>query len=170
METQQVKWEENQQALERERAEQNRKWWENQQEIRRMIRSIQALSCEHDSAVKGILEDWFNVQVIRVLEYDESGEVFGRPDQVELDLIVKDGLLILSEIKSSMSKADMVIFGRKASFYEKKHHCRASRLLVISPMVDKQAKVLADELGIQVYSYAEDVDPEVLTPKPVDSS
>ena len=182
--------------LRRDREEQSRRWeeqdrrWEgNQQVIRQMLQSIQALSRKHDStigalgarwglyaeesfrsALKGILEDSFNVQVVRVVEYDESGEVFGHPDQVELDLIVKDGLLILGEIKSSMSKADMVIFSRKASFYEKKHHCRASRLLVISPMVDKQAKVLADELGIQVYSYAEDVDPEVLTPKPVDSS
>jgi hypothetical protein len=178
------KWEEQNQKWE----EQNQKWWENQQKIHRMLQSIEALSRKHDStigalgarwglyteesfrsALKGILEDWFTVQVIRVVEYDESGEVFGRPDQVELDLIVKDGLLILGEIKSSMSKADMVIFSRKASFYEKKHHCRASRLLVISPMVDRQAKVLADELGIQVYSYAEDVDPEVLTPKPADS-
>jgi hypothetical protein len=37
-------------------------------------------------------------------------EVFGRPDQVELDIIIKNGDVILCEIKSSMSKADIYSF------------------------------------------------------------
>ena len=150
--------------------EQNRKWWENQHAIEKKLKSIHA-NMQWDlydeqpfrNAMKGILEDAFHVQVVNVIEYDDSGEVFGQPDQVELDMIVKDGLLILCEIKSSMSKADMITFGRKVKFYEKKHNRQASRLLVISPMVDRPAQTIASKLGVQVYSYAEEVDPAILT-------
>ena len=108
--------------------------------------------------MKGILEDSFGVEVISVTEYDDEGEVFGRPDQVELDLIIKDGLLIVCEIKSLMSKADVYTFERRVRFYEGKHGRQVSRALVISPMVARRARAVAGKLGIEVYSYAEDVD------------
>ena len=106
---------------------------------------------------KGILENVSGVKVTSVIEFDDEGEVFGRPDQVELDVIIQDGTLILCEIKSSMSKSDMYAFERKARFYEKRHGRQADRLLVVSPMVDEKARAVADKLGIEVYSYAEDV-------------
>jgi len=106
---------------------------------------------------KGILENVSGVKVTSVIEFDDEGEVFGRPDQVELDVIIQDGTLILCEIKSSMSKSDMYAFERKARFYEKRRGRQADRLLVVSPMVDEKARAVADELGIEMYSYAEDV-------------
>ena len=90
------------------------------------------------------------MQVLSVVEFDDEGEVFGHPDQVELDLIVKDGLLIICEIKPSMSRADMYAFGRKVEFYQKWHQRQADRVLVISPMVDDPARRVAQKLGIQV--------------------
>jgi hypothetical protein len=170
------RWEENQQAIRQNQADIR----QNQADIQEMLKSIQNLGRRYDStigalgarwglyseasfrnALKGILEEFFDVQVLNVIEYDEQGEVFGRPDQIELDLIIKDSQLLICEIKSSMSKADMVIFDRKVKFYEKKHQHKASGVLVISPMVDPRAQAVADNLGIQVYSYAEDVDPEL---------
>jgi len=177
------KWEENQRELQMMREEQNRKWeeqnrkWdENQATINTMLAEIRALSRKHDStigalgarwglqteqsfrnALAGILGTSFGVEVLNVTEYDDAGEVFGRPDQVELDVIIQNGLLLLCEIKASMSKSDMVIFERKVQFYEKRHNRKADRTLVISPMVDARARALAIELGIEVYSYAEDV-------------
>ena len=177
------KWWENQQALNRfmdeqaeKSAEQDRRWWKNQQEIDRLLTSVEALSLKHDSTIgalgarwglfaeqsfrdglRGILQESFGVEVLHVNEFDDEGEVFGRPDQVELDIVIKDGLLIICEIKSSVSKADMHIFGRKARFYEKRHGKEAARRLVISPMVDARAFDLARRLGIEVYSYARDV-------------
>lgn len=166
--------------LQRDREEQSHRWERNQAEISRMLKAIENLSRKHDStigalgarwglyseaafrnALKGILEESFDVQVLNVTEYDERGEVFGRPDQVELDIIVKDGQLIVCEIKSSMSKSDMYTFERKVRFYEKLHDRAIDRMLVISPMVDKRAQAVADKLGIQVYSYADSVDPEI---------
>jgi hypothetical protein len=109
------------------------------------------------NALKGILEDSFGVQVLNVTDFDEAGEVFGRPDQVELDLIISNGTVIICEIKSSLSKSDMYSFNRKVAFYQKRHDRSVSRKLVISPMVDDRARPVAEALGIEVYSYAEAV-------------
>ena len=46
------------------------------------------------NALAGILEQHFGVQVLNVNEYDDEGVVFGRPDQVEWDVIIKNGLLL----------------------------------------------------------------------------
>ena len=156
--------------------EQNRKWDENSARLDRMLDVIDAQAKKHDrsigalgarwglqteqsfrNALAGILGTSFGVEVLTVTEYDDTGEVFGRPDQVELDVIIQNGLLILCEIKSSMSKPDMVIFERKAAFYEKRHGRKAARKLVISPMVEDRARTVAAKSEIEVYSYAEDV-------------
>ena len=71
--------------------------------------------------------------------------------------------MIICEIKSSMSKGDMYIFRRKVTFYEQKHQRAASRLMVISPMVDDRAQQVAEQLGIDVYSYADDIDPKTFS-------
>ncbi len=158
--------------------EQNRKWEENQRVINQILEEIRLLNRKHEStigalgarwglqseetfrsALRGILQDSFGVQVININEWDETGEVFGRPDQIELDLLVVNGTLILCEIKSSISKGDMVIFERKTRWYEKQHARTADRRIVISPMVDKRAEKVARDLGIEIYSYAEDVKP-----------
>jgi hypothetical protein len=74
-----------------------------------------------------------------------------------LDVIIKNGVLILCELKSSMSKGDMYVFKRKADFYQQKHQRQASRLLVISPMIDKRAEKVAKTLGIEIFSDSLDV-------------
>lgn len=156
--------------------EQNRRWEANQKVIQEMLTEIHALARKHDStigalgarwglhseqafrnALKGILEKFAGVEVLNVMEYDDEGEVFGRPDQIELDIIIKNGLLIIVEIKSSMSKPDMYIFERKVRFYEKRHQRKASEMIVISPMVAPNALPVAEKLGIRIYSSAEDV-------------
>ena len=163
--------------LRRDREEQNRKWeeqnhkWEaNQQELLRLHEAIMAQAQKHDrsigalgsrwglqsekafrDALAGILEKNFDVQVLNVNEYDDQGEVFGRPDQVELDVIIKNGLLLICELKSSIDKAGMYIFERKARFYEKRHGRQANRLIVISPMIDARARKVAERLGIETF-------------------
>ncbi|MEE6162386.1 hypothetical protein U9R62_13770 [Cylindrospermopsis raciborskii DSH] len=88
--------------------------------------------------------------------YDQEGEVFGRPEQVELDIIIKNGLTIVCELKSSIDKAGMYVFGRKgARFYAKNQNKLVDRKIVISPMVDERAIPVAKSLGIETYSYAD---------------
>jgi hypothetical protein len=109
------------------------------------------------SALAGILEKSFAVQVLNINEFDQEGIVFGRPDQVEMDIIIRNGTLILMELKSSMSKGDMHLFDRKCTYYEKHHQRRPDRKIVISPMVDPKALQVAQRLGIEVFTYAEDI-------------
>ncbi len=101
------------------------------------------------------------MQVLNLTEYDEQGDVFGHPEQIEMDIVIKDGLLIICEIKSSTSKADMYILEHKARFYEKLHNRTIDRIMVISPTLGKGAQAAADSLDIQTYSYADTVDPEI---------
>lgn len=109
------------------------------------------------NALAGILEKNFGVEVLNINEYDDEGTVFGRPDQVELDVINKNGLLIICELKSSIDKAGMYIFERKARFYDRRHNRQANRLIVISPMIDARAQKVADSLGIETYGDSIDV-------------
>jgi len=159
------------------RDEQNRKWEANQIELRRLHEEIMAQAQKHDrgigalgsrwglqsekafrDALAGILEKNFGVQVVNVNEYDDQGEVFGRPDQVELDVVVKNGLLLICELKSSIDKAGMYSFERKARFYEKRHQRTANRLIVISPMIDARARKVAERLGIETYGDSSEVE------------
>jgi hypothetical protein len=149
--------------------EQNRKWYETLAEIRRLDKrfdsTIGALGsrwglyseASFRNALAGILGDSFGVEVVNLTLYDYEGEVFGRPDQVELDLIIKNGLTIACKIKSSIDKAGMYSFGRKVDFYAKHEGREISRKIVISPMVDDRAKPVAEALGIEIYSYADSV-------------
>ncbi len=164
--------------------EQNKRWeeqkrrWEEQQKINReLMEEIKKLHRKYDTgigalgarwglkaessfreAIKGILEEDFPVKVERYLAYDQEGEVFGRPDQVELDLIIRDGKTLIAEIKSSMSKSDVFVLKRKVEFYKKREGKEVDRVLIISPMVDSKAMDLAKEYGFEVYSYPEDVE------------
>jgi len=156
---------------------QDKKWEENQCVINEILVSIQKLDKKHDATIgalgarwglhsesafrkglRAILEGSFGVKVERYEDYDYEGTVFGRPEQVELDVIIHNGTLILCEIKSSMSKSDMYSFWRKKNFYENKHDCKAGRVIVISPMMDDYAKSAAKDLDIEVYGYADNVE------------
>jgi hypothetical protein len=170
------KWDENNRRLDNFIHEQNQKWWEEHEQNKKVLEEIKRLDRRYDStigalgsrwglyseasfrnALKGILQDSFGVQVLNLNDFDDEGIVFGRPDQVEIDVIIKNGLVIVCEIKSSLDKAGMYIFSRKVEFYQKRHQRTVNRKLVISPMVDARALPLAENLGIEVYSYAEDV-------------
>jgi hypothetical protein len=182
------KWEKNQRELKEIRAEDRQKWEDKKAEDRKKWEEYQKFNEEHKktndelnrkhnqllgavgrrwglhseasfrNALAGILKDFKDIEVINVTEWDENGVVFGQPDQVELDIIIKNGVLIVCEIKSSVSKSDMYIFERKVRFYEQKQTRQVSRMLIISPMVDPHAVPVADKFGIEIYSYADDVD------------
>ena len=173
-EEQRLKWEEQNRKWE----EQNRKWEENRLEQDAILLEIQTANRRYDSTIgalgarwglysessfrnglEGILANSFGVQVLNLQEKDPEGEVFGRPDQVEIDVIIQNGVVIVCEIKSSMSKPDMYIFDRKVAFYQKRYQRSVNRKIVISPMVDSRAFPVAKELGIEVYSYADEVQP-----------
>ena len=75
------------------------------------------------------------VEVLNINEYDDTGEVFGKPDQIELDIIVRNGTLIIFELKSSTDRSQLYIFSRKIAFYEKRHQRTADRKILVSPFI-----------------------------------
>ena len=46
----------------------------------------------------------------RFLTWDAAGEVFGHPEQVELDIVVQNGRVMVVEIKSSLDRANTYLF------------------------------------------------------------
>jgi len=106
--------------------------------------------------LKGILQD-LGLKVERNLDYDPEGYVFGHPEQVEPDVLIKNKTVLLVEIKSSISKEEMHIFQRKVEFYEKKQKVKVERKGVLSPFVDPRAKPIAERFGIEVYTSGYDV-------------
>ena len=167
------RWEENNKRWE----ENNKRWEENNKRIDAILEEIKLLHRKHDTtigalgarwglraessfrdAIKGILEESFPVKVQRYKAKDKESIVFGKPDQVELDLIVKNGEVIVAEIKSSISKGDVATFLRKIDFYEKRENISVKRKIMISPMFDYGAREFALSFGIEVYGYPEEVD------------
>ncbi len=170
------RWQEKQKEDKEKWLAQEKKWEENQKVINEMLASIKKLGQKYDStigslgsrwgiqtekafrdALRSILEDSFGVKVEQYLDWDEEGTVFGEPDQVEMDVIIHNGTLLLCEIKSSMNKSDMYVFWRKKKFYEDRHSRKADRVIVISPMVDRRAVPTAQKLGIEIFGYADEV-------------
>ncbi len=146
-----------------------------EQEIHEVIRSLErridqtigALSVlcgvmsqeDFRNIVRGILEENFGVKVERVQYRDESGQVFGQPDEVELDVVIYDGKMLVCESKASVSRGDVYVFKRKVQSYEKRVGRKADRAILISPMIYEKDAELARTLGIEVYTSVDDVRP-----------
>ncbi len=173
----QKKWEENQRNLERSTREWNQKWEENQKVINSMLEEIKNLHRKYDKgigaigarwgfraegsfrdAMRGILQEHFPVKVERYRTMDEEGIVFGSPDQIELDLIVRDGKVIVAEIKSSISKEQVAAFLRKVRVYESKEGREVTQKIIISPMIEGRALEFAEKNGVKAYGYPEEVE------------
>lgn len=106
------------------------------------------------NALKGILEETFPVKVERYETTDLEGEVFeGFPGKtVEIDLIIRDGEIIVAELKSSISVGDVLLFEKKVRFFEKKEKRKVSKKIIISPMIDPEALSFCEKLGITAYT------------------
>jgi len=165
-------WAQDKQEREEQRAEDRREWEAHIQDNKRLSETVARLERTFGAigarwgldtersfreALAGILEKSFGVAVVNVNEFDEEGIVFGYPDQVELDVVIYNGTLILIEIKSSFSKADIYIFERKVRFYERRHGRKAQRRIAISPMIDPRAREAGKQLGMELYADSADV-------------
>jgi hypothetical protein len=160
------KWAESKAESERkwaEQTEQNRRLWlEVGEQKSRLDRKIGALGARWGigserafrQALAAVLTESFGVEVLNI-------NVFGRPDQIELDIIVRNGTLIIFELKSSTDRSQLYIFSRKIAFYEKRHQRTADRKILVSPFIHPRAQELAQELEIETYGDSTDVELEL---------
>ena len=93
--------------------------------------------------MRGVAENW---------EFrDEAGEVYGYPSIVEVDVVVRNGIHMLVEVKSSVSRGDVLEFWKIGRLCERVTGIKP-RLVMISPYVDEKALESATNLGIEVYT------------------
>ena len=164
------KWDESKIESDKKWDEQNKKFYANQEAIQnfqskfdQQITSIGARwgrrnEAAYRNSLKGILSHLRpDIQVNHYEEYDDEGIVFGEPEQVEIDLIIQNGQLILVEIKSHISTADVYLFYKKGIYYAKKHQKKPDNLILVSPWIDENAIEKAQKYNMQMYSYIEDV-------------
>lgn len=86
----------------------------------------------------------------RFLDYDAAGEVFGHPDQVELDVIIQNGKVMVVEIKPSLDGGNTYLFDRKVAFYTRKVGRPVDRKLIVTPYADNRAKEVGLRLGVEI--------------------
>jgi len=100
-------------------------------------------------AMKTILEE-VGFKADRYLTYDTTGEVFGHPDQVELDVVIHNGTAIVIEIKSSLDRGQVYLFSRKVAFYQRKTGQQVTRQVIVTPFAEPRARDVAGNLGVEI--------------------
>ena len=102
--------------------------------------------------LRGLLEKELGLKVERWAKNDEEGWAFGYPSWVEVDVAVRNGKVVLVEVKSHVGRADVYSFRRKAEFYERVEGKKPSRLLMVTPYADEEALTAAAHLGVEIYT------------------
>jgi len=100
-------------------------------------------------AMKTILEE-VGFKADRYLAYDTTGEVFGRPDQVELDVVIQNGKAMVIEIKSSLDRGQVYLFSRKVVFYQRHTGRQVARQVIVTPFAEQRAHDVAGSLGVEI--------------------
>jgi len=102
--------------------------------------------------LRGLLEKELGFRIERWRAYDETGMVFGYPSEVEVDVTVSDGKLILIEVSSHVRASDVLQFRRKAELYERVTGRKPDRLIIVTPYIDEKALEAARQLGVEAYT------------------
>ncbi len=103
-------------------------------------------------ALSDILERFFGARAYRWVVYDEKGLVYGKPSQVEVDVVVRDNTHILIELKSRADTGDVLELTRIARLYEEREGVKPV-LAIVAGYVSPQARKLAEKLGVKIYTY-----------------
>ena len=103
-------------------------------------------------SVQSLYADQPDVRVEHWRHHDAEGKVFGYPTDVDMDVVVRNGMLLLIEIKSSISGADVVEFWRRVQLYREVSQRQPSRIMMIGPYIDPRAHEVASRFGIELVS------------------
>jgi len=88
-------------------------------------------------------------KVERLRLRDEEGLVYGYPGEVEVDLLVRDGVHILVEVKSRVGAGDVAELGRVGRLYERLRGVRP-RLVLLGGFIERGAWRAAERLGVEL--------------------
>lgn len=80
--------------------------------------------------------------------FDSEGYVYGCPSQIDIDVLIKNKEHIVVEYKARTDKSDVSEIRRIADLYEKVTGIKP-KVLIVSPTITKEAKDLANKLGVE---------------------
>jgi len=106
-------------------------------------------------ALNDILSKYFGATASKWSVYDEEGIVFGYPSMVNIDVVVKDDVHIVVEVKSRVDGWDVLKVVRLARLYEKKTGVKP-RMAIVAGYATKKAIEVAKKFGVDIYTYLED--------------
>lgn len=72
----------------------------------------------------------FGASAYRRTTFDFEGIVYGKPAEVEMDVVVRDGKHLLVEVKSRADASDLLELVRIAILYEKKEDVKPELVVV----------------------------------------
>jgi len=102
--------------------------------------------------LRGLLGRELGLVVERWVYTDMEGYVYGYPSMVEADVALHDEKTILIEVSSHVRASDVAAFKRKAEFYEKVTGKKPSRLLMVTPYAEDDAKEACGRIGVELYT------------------
>ena len=106
-------------------------------------------------ALSGILSKYFGAEASKMSIYDEEGIVYGHPSVIDIDVVVKDNVHIVIEVKSRANRSDVYELYRIGKLYARKKGVKP-KLALVTAFIDDKARELAARYGIEVYTYIEE--------------
>ena len=103
------------------------------------------------NGLKGILSRDLGYTVEEFKYSDGEGYVYGYPSSVQIDVVVKDSMVIVLEISSHVKRSDPPTVKRKAELYERVTGRSVSKVVIVTPFIDDAVDVCS-RYGIEVYS------------------
>ncbi|ABL89124.1 Protein of unknown function DUF1626 [Pyrobaculum islandicum DSM 4184] len=92
--------------------------------------------------------------VSKEILYDREGYVYGTPSEVDYDVVVRDGRLIIVEITSSLKRSDLPTIVKKRELYERARGAKVAAVYIVTPYIDdrypERVKAMAKDLGLEV--------------------
>ncbi|RFA96092.1 PD-(D/E)XK nuclease family protein [Pyrobaculum aerophilum] len=86
--------------------------------------------------------------------FDSEGHVYGHPSEVELDVVVKDGVVMAVEITAALKRGDLQVVRRKAELYQRVSGRRIDKIIVVTAFIHDRNPALvvavAEKMGIRV--------------------
>ena len=104
------------------------------------------------AAVRSLFADQPGVVVEHWRHRDEAGTVFGYAADVDMDVVVRNGRLVVVEIKSSISVGDVLVFQRRIDVYKRVTGRTPDRAVMIGPWIDHRAREAGTKLGSELVS------------------
>jgi hypothetical protein len=81
--------------------------------------------------------------------FDSTGYVYGHPSTIDLDIFIKDSLVIAIEITSSIKRGEPLYLKKKVELYEKVSGRKVSKIMMIAPYIaDRNPDEISTSLAL----------------------